>query len=200
MAYLYSILEKTANNVLAPIKVVKDKLYDTILGENNGDELNNMERIYPKNILEEYTVSFGDPQEVYPRLFLGSAYNAASYETLVKYNIKYIINVTTEISNYYPSLFTYYNIKIRDNNTDSILHHLNDSYDVISNFLNMRNGNVLVHCYMGASRSATIVANFISKKTQTNIYIVLNNLKKKRSIVNPTTKFTSELNNSNQQF
>jgi len=198
MTYLYSFLERTTNNVFAPMRVAKDKIYDAVLGDYNRNEFNTMERMYPKNTMEEYTVSFGDPHEVYPRLYLGSAYNAASYETLTKYNIKYIINVTTEISNYYPSLFTYYNIKIRDNNTDSISHHLSDSYDVIANYLSMNDGNVFVHCYMGASRSATIVANYISQKTQTDIHIVLKNLKEKRSIINPTTKFASELNRSNE--
>jgi hypothetical protein len=194
MAYIYSILEKTTNATLAPMRVMKDKIYDAVLGKYNQRELNTMERLYPKNIVDEYTVCFGDPHEVYPRLFLGSAYNAASYETLVKYNIKYIINVTVEISNYYPLLFTYHQISIRDNNTDSIQHHFNDSYEVINNFLEANNGNVLVHCYMGASRSATIVANYISKKTKRDIGIILNELKQQRPIVNPTIKFVSELN------
>lgn len=198
MTYLYSFLEKTTNNILAPLKVAKDKIYDAVLGDYNKNEFNAMERMYPKSTFEEYTVSLGDPHEVYPRLYLGSAYNAASYETLKKYKIKYIINVTAEISNYYPSSFTYYNIKIRDNNTDSISNYLDDSYDVIANFLNMNDGNVLVHCYMGASRSATIVANYISRKTTTDIYIVLKNLKEVRSIINPTTKFASELSKTNE--
>ena len=40
----------------------------------------------------------------------GSAYNAASYYDLKEKNIKMILNVTSEISEYYPDDFEYHNI------------------------------------------------------------------------------------------
>lgn len=196
MAYILSLISNTANTTLAPIRVIKDKLYDTFLGEHNNNDLCAMERLHPKNsFTDEYSMYLSDPHEIHPGLFLGSAHNAASYVTLLKYNIKYIINVTAEISDYYPSSFTYYRISIRDNNTDSIKDYFEESFDVISYYLNKNDGNVLIHCYMGASRSATIAANYISKTTNIDINIVLADMKKIRPTINPTIKFVRDLNN-----
>lgn len=158
-----------------------------------------------KNIFEEYIHFCSGPTKVYPInennknnkhtpcIYLGSAYNAACYYTLKEYNIKYIINVTEEISNYYEKSITYYRIAIRDDNCQSIKPFLQESYDTIKRFLAEKKGNILVHCYMGKSRSATVVANFISTETGENVTVVLNNLMAVRPIVNPTEKFASDL-------
>ena len=46
-------------------------------------------------------------------------------------NIKVIINVTTEISEYYPDEFIYLRYKLYDNNKHSIKHYLEQSYEDI---------------------------------------------------------------------
>lgn len=161
----------------------------------------------PKNIFEDYVYFCSNPTKVYSIknnkhsdtvknvccIYLGSAYNAACYYTLKEYNIKYIINVTEEISNYYENNITYHRIPIRDDNCQSIKPYLQESYEIIKKFLAEEKGNILIHCYMGKSRSATVVANFISKETGNNVTEVLNNLMLIRPIVNPTEKFASDL-------
>jgi protein-tyrosine phosphatase len=112
-------------------------------------------------------------------------------------NIKYIVNVSAEISNYYPDHFTYYQIPIRDNNAESIRPHFQESFEKIDSFLEKNDGNVFVHCFMGASRSATIVANYISRKTNDDITTILVNLKKQRPVVNLTNQFVSDLRAEN---
>ena len=61
-------------------------------------------------------------------LYIGSALNAASYYDLIKLNIKIIVNVTKEISEYYPDDFIYLNYDIYDNNDDSITKYLEEAY------------------------------------------------------------------------
>jgi len=113
-------------------------------------------------------------------------------------NIKYIINVSHELSNHFESYcdFTYYNIRIKDNGLDSLLPFLDDSYDAIEKFLENNDGNILVHCYMGSSRSASVIANYIAKKEGKSIEDVINELKKIRTSINPSVNFVSELSMS----
>ena len=193
MSLLYSILERTTNAFMAPLRVLKDKTYDAITYDQSEKNKNAIERMYPKDKLCEYITFFSNPSEVYPKIFLGSAYNAASYQTLIDHNIKYIINVTSEITNYYEDRFTYYQIPMRDNNIDSIMEHLEDSFLKIEEFLKNNDGNILVHCFMGASRSATIVAYFIAKKNGSDILTTISDMKKIRPNINLTNKFFDDL-------
>jgi hypothetical protein len=220
MAYIYSVLARSLNNITAPIKVSCDKVYDFVTynsdaqtyqpGEQKDGLTINLDgsdivtksrkinRMNPKKLMiEDYFYFFCEPTEMYPRLFLGSAYNASCYYTLKKNNIKYIINVSCEISNYYPNEIKYYRISIRDNNSESIKTYFQNSRKIIDNFLKLNDGNILVHCYMGASRSATIVADFISYKTKKDITEVLKTMTEKRPIINLTEKFTRDLIDDN---
>lgn len=188
---IFSTIERTTNTILAPVKVIKDKVYDVLTCDDKKTK--DIQRMYPKSTITEYISFVSNPTEVYPRLFLGSACNAASFHTLVDLKIKYIINVSVEISNYYPKYFTYYQIPIRDDNTESIRQYFTSSAEKIDSFLSNNDGNILIHCYMGASRSATIMANYISIKTNDDITTILDNLKQQRPVVNLTQQFVSDL-------
>ena len=192
--YLASFLTWAKDTVSAPYRVIVDKAYD---GYYNGiSDDNQIQRVFPKSTTTESLLSyFSHPTEIYKRIYLGSAINAASEETLKQLNIKFIVNVTEEISNYHPNSFTYYNIKIRDDNKQSIKKHFLESFNKIEEFLNNNpDGNILVHCFKGASRSATIVINYVSKKEGIDVTQVLSDIKKKRPIVNITSKYLEDLN------
>ena len=199
MANVLLLLQKTADVFLASSRVLKDKTYELLektydsVFTNNDNVRHEIQRIYPKNIMVEYATFFNDPHEVYPKIYLGSAFNAASYTTLIKYNIKYIINVTSEISNFFDGYFTYYQIPIKDNNTDSIKKYFKECSEKIDEFIKNADGNIFIHCYMGASRSATIVANYISEKTGRDTEFIIQELKELRPNVNLTQQFLSDL-------
>jgi hypothetical protein len=192
---------------MAPILIAVDKSYDLLINSNDikkskinvdGDDyqlIKKMERLNPQlNIIHSYFYFLSEPTKIYDRVYLGSAYNASCWYTLEKLNIKYIINVTSEISNYYQSQgIEYYRIPIKDNNNESMIEYFDISYQNINNFLENNNGNVLIHCYMGASRSATIAAMFLSKKTNVDITEIIENLKIQRPLVNPTQQFIKDL-------
>lgn len=192
MNYIYGLIE-LPNALIAPIRVISDKIYDYTFINSTIENEKEMERLYQKNILLDTITPFITPTEVYPRIYLGSAVKAASYYTMKSLGIKYIINVSVEMSNYYPDYFTYYQIPIRDNNNESIKKYLNESYNKINEFLDKNDGNIFVHCHMGASRSVTIVTNFICKKTDRNMYEVFNEIKQMRPNINPTIMFVNDL-------
>lgn len=213
MTQIYSLAERLVNNMTAPLKVILDKSVDAITYQQDTNiekletinpdgidkpEFKKMERYHPPtNMFFSYVHFLSDPTKVHDKIYLGSAYNASCWYTLKKYNIKYVVNVTVEISNYYESSgITYYRIPIRDDNNESIQNYFNESYGKIEEFLNNNDGidgNILVHCYMGASRSATIVAGYIAKKENKDVSEVIEYLTKIRPIVNPTQQFVKDL-------
>jgi len=194
-----STLEKITNGILAPLRIIKDKSADALKAITSSNK-SNIERLFPKkNLLghlSDHLVFFSEPTLVYPNLYLGSVYNAVLWQTLVNNNIKYIINVSNEITNWYPDHIEYYQIPIKDNNNESMQPYFDESFNKIEEFLSKGDGNVLVHCYFGASRSATIIIEYLRRKTGKPVDEIIQELKAMRSVINPTHQFVQDLNDS----
>ncbi len=176
--------------------VLKIELYE--------DESESM-RIYPaSSVYNEYLTFWSEPTHVVDNIYLGSAFNAASYNLLTKLNIKVIINATTEISNYYEKLndFTYLRYKLYDNNKNRIRQYLEKSFNDIQSHQQNTKGNILIHCFMGASRSASIVLYYLmrTQKHEDNSPYTFDDavayLRNKRLTVNPTFRLTKDLASS----
>ena len=206
------LLSRVVNNVLAPVKIAGDRacdLVDRYYNEESKENKKNMKRFYTsKNVVYDYIHFLSYPHKIFPHeqhtelcgiknpsIYLGSSYNAACIYTLRDLGIKYVVNVTVEISNYYEDEITYLNISIRDNNNESIIEHLDDSFDKIDKFVEANDGNILIHCYMGASRSATIAANYIKRKTNMDLADIINDLTTTRPVVNPSDQLIFDLLN-----
>lgn len=88
-----------------------------------------------------------EPSKILDYLYLGSEWNASNFEELkgkgfvwiksLIFKIFYllsllrvqkILNVTSEIDNYFPGYFDYYNIRVEDDEATDMLRHLNDTY------------------------------------------------------------------------
>lgn len=176
--------------ISATSKVIYDKYNDFKENESFNKQINREKENV--NLLTQYYYFFSDPIHIIDNIYLGSAFNAACYYKLKEsYNIKIIINVTKEISNYYPDDFTYKNYCLLDLNEDSIKDYLDDAYEFIEK---NKNNNILIHCYMGASRSASILTYYIMKKYNVNYDVALSFIEEKRKIVNINSKFAQELN------
>ena len=198
------------NSSIAPIKVIKDKTYEIvaryilsyIFGNNKEENLPEVNRFYSRISTYNQLISFFEPPtHIIDNIYLGNAYNAAYYYGLKKNNIKMIINVTQEISQYYPDYFTYHQYELYDNNHDNIKEYLDGAYNNIKSFQTNNHGNILIHCFMGASRSASVVLYYLTKdkiNEETNKLFTLDEalifLKSKRPIVNPTNKLLADLN------
>jgi protein-tyrosine phosphatase len=164
-------------------------------GEAKGDK-----RILPPvGYYEEYSVFFSQPTHIIDNLYLGSAFNAAAYQTLRDLDIKVVINVSKEITNYYDGEYIYHRYNLYDNNKHSIVKHLKQAYNDILYHQKNTSGNILVHCYMGASRSASVIIYYLMKHKKHdngNLYTFDDALKyihDKRSIINPTFRLIKDL-------
>jgi len=195
------------NYITSGFKVFIDRSSDFIqyymLKDNDLDESNNLniqpsykKRIFtPKSKLEQIQIFFSEPTHIIDNIYLGSAFNASHYDTLKKLNIGLIINMTNEISNYYQSEILYKKYGLYDDNKHSIHDYLDLTLNDILHFQReYHNKNILVHCFMGASRSASIVSYYLYKKHKYTINDAIIFLKNKREVVNLTILFYNELN------
>ena len=195
------------NYITSGLKVFIDRSSDFIqyymLNDNDLDETNNLniqpsykKRIFtPKSKLEQIQIFFSEPTHIIDNIYLGSAFNASHYDTLKKLNIGLIINMTNEISNYYESEIIYKKYGLYDDNKHSIHDYLDLTLNDILNFQReYPDKNILVHCFMGASRSASIVSYYLYKKHKYTINDAIIFLKNKREVVNLTILFYNELN------
>jgi protein-tyrosine phosphatase len=148
------------------------------------------------------------PTNIIDNIYLGNGYNASNYSVIRDYNIKYIVNVTKEIPNYYEyniilnnnnSLCTYnldikyFTIPINDNSENHILLYLNNVLEFIEEAQSNNDGNILIHCYMGSSRSASITLAYLIYKYNFSLNKGLKYLKKKRDIININTNFIKDI-------
>ena len=125
-------------------------------------------------------------------IYLGNAVDAANYTWLHENEIDCVVNATKEISNYYPDYFTYLRIPVDDTNDEDLTNHFDDFLE----FVRANQGKrILVHCYMGSSRSASLVLVYLCKMKGMSVSDALNLLTEKRDIVNPNTSFVEQIYN-----
>jgi len=163
--------------------------------QNTQDNKNIKKRIFtPKSKIEQIQTFFSEPTYIIDNIFLGSAFNASNYNSLKQNNIGLIINMTNEISNYYVNEIIYKKYGLYDNNKEPIIHYLEKTFEDIIEFQKKYpNKNILIHCFMGASRSASILTYYIHKKYNLNIDDSIIFIKNKREIINLTTLFYNQL-------
>uniref|UniRef100_T1JBI6 Dual specificity protein phosphatase n=1 Tax=Strigamia maritima TaxID=126957 RepID=T1JBI6_STRMM len=110
-----------------------------------------------------------DCDEVYPGIFIGDGMTATTKEYLKSIGITHVINtaqghkiaqVDTNEHYYSTSGIKFLGLRLMDTPGTNISVHFDECADFIDEALN-KGGNVFVHCYMGISRSATIVLAYL---------------------------------------
>ncbi len=171
-----------------------EKFIDVTKYEN---ETINTGRIFKKiGFFEKYKKFLEPPSHIIDNIYIGSAFNAAHYATLKELNIKVIINVSYELSKYHqkykPTDFIYHQYTIHDDNKYSISKKKFDEiYKTITKY--DKNVNILLHCYMGASRSVIAVAYYLAEHEGYSADKAIDFIKEKRSIANPTHRLFKDL-------
>ncbi|OTF73696.1 Slingshot dual specificity phosphatase-like protein, partial [Euroglyphus maynei] len=106
--------------------------------------------------------------------------------------VQKILNVTSEIDNYFPGYFDYYNIRVEDDEATDMLRHLNDTYYYIRKAKD-EGVKVLVHCKKGISRSASVVVAYIMKEKCYDLDEALRYVRTHRSTIRPNPAFLQQL-------
>lgn len=128
--------------------------------------------------------------KIYDRLYLGNLKDSLNYEMLEKNRIKYILSVTN-------------NGKVRFLDKDYMITHVDDRpgerlIDLFPTLLAyideaMTNGNILVHCDMGISRSASVIIAWLMTRKGMSLCDAYSYVKSKRSIIQPNPGFIKQL-------
>ncbi|KAM5247231.1 protein phosphatase Slingshot homolog 3 isoform 2-T2 [Ctenodactylus gundi] len=129
---------------------------------------------------------------IFPHLYLGSEWNAANLEELQRNRVSHILNMAREIDNFYPERFTYYNVRVWDEESAELLPHWKETHRFIE-AARVQGTRVLVHCKMGVSRSAATVMAYAMKQYGWNLEQALLHVQEFRPIVRPNPGFLSQL-------
>ncbi|KAJ7272427.1 protein-tyrosine phosphatase-like protein [Mycena rebaudengoi] len=127
-------------------------------------------------------------------LYLGSLAAVLEYSVLREHRITHVIQVLEEpwTPPVEESGFVCYRIAIEDIASASISPHLTDACDYIRKALLM-DGNVLVHCHQGVSRSASIVIAYLIRERHMSYDAAFDLVKTKRCCVRPNPGFVQAL-------
>lgn len=187
-------------NCCSLLRIIPRKGIEYIRNYITGDNIYKTHRLINTSnsvkIYNHISNVFLEPTKIIDNIYLGNAYNASNYSVIRDYNIKYIINATRELPNFYE----YYDIKylrvpVADNSENHISDFIQESVDFIDNAILKNDGNILIHCYMGSSRSASIVTAYLIHKYKYNVHDAICFIKNKRDIVNINLNFIDDINN-----
>jgi len=168
-------------------------LYDKLVGVYYYGTGHQVERVFGSNPSSMHLSNMMRPlDQIEDNLFLGNAFDAADYQTLQDLSISTVVNATKEIRNYFEDEdeMEYLKIDILDNGEATIQPFFKDFLDFINEHPDQR---ILIHCYMGSSRSATLVLLYLVIKRGMSVDEGLDYLKQKRDVVNINTVFLDEL-------
>ncbi len=184
-------------------RMLKDKvfyIYSEYFLNEETDIIDNVERLEVietnEGFYNVFKNLFIEPTKIVDNIYLGNAYNASNFNQLDEFNITTIINVTNEIPNYFEELeeFSYLKIPIDDTNSNTLLSFFEKANEYIKNNQQEKTKtNILIHCYMGSSRSATVILAYLVKKYNFSLQQALELVKEKRPVVNINTKFWNDL-------
>lgn len=129
-------------------------------------------------------------------LWLGNRYASVDKDFIIKNNIKLIINCSKNLP-FVDLNVKKYRLPIHDNlsleTNNVILAKINQVNQLINEHLNGNKG-VLIHCYAGAQRAATVSSCYLIDKYNFNVKDVIKYVKKKRPIAfTPRANYYSTL-------
>eukprot|EP00298_Acanthocystis_sp_HF-20_P005156 c15415_g1_i1.p1 GENE.c15415_g1_i1~~c15415_g1_i1.p1 ORF type:complete len:710 (+),score=295.18 c15415_g1_i1:38-2167(+) len=130
------------------------------------------------------------------KFYLASNVVAQDKNLLLKTGITHIVNTAGVICpNHFQNenLFTYMTLYLADGPHEDISSVFYDCFDFIKKALENPNNKVLVHCFQGVSRSATIVFAYLMLQYSWGYEKIYTHVREKRPIVEPNTGFMIQL-------
>lgn len=132
--------------------------------------------------------------EICDRLWLAGANTAEDKKVLQSLSITHIVNVTYH-GQRIPRIhgnFGYMHIRVRDVVTDRLTFAFESSSNFIEEALR-QGGSVLVHCFMGKSRSSIVILAYLMSKRGMTLRKAFEHVKSRRSIIKSNATFGAEL-------
>eukprot|EP00996_Jenningsia_fusiforme_P002160 NODE_299_length_2496_cov_17.656314_g276_i0.p1 GENE.NODE_299_length_2496_cov_17.656314_g276_i0~~NODE_299_length_2496_cov_17.656314_g276_i0.p1 ORF type:complete len:629 (+),score=75.06 NODE_299_length_2496_cov_17.656314_g276_i0:119-2005(+) len=143
------------------------------------------------------TQTLARPAELVSFLFLGDANHASNVELLLESGISVIVNcapaMTSTTARSYPPSFEYHAVNARDDSTYQILENDFANVQRILDSARYSGKRVLVHCYAGINRSATLCIAYLMVSLGWPLLSVVQHVYDLRSIILTNRAFMAEL-------
>lgn len=129
------------------------------------------------------------PNYISHNIYLGGARTAENLATLKELNITRVLVIGTGLTCHFPDDIHYYHIAIEDQDDQNIFQFFLPAIE----FIDKASDNVLVHCYAGVSRSASLVIAYLMYKNHISLSEAIKLVKSKRSCISPNFGFMLQL-------
>lgn len=123
-------------------------------------------RLY--NVMLDSALLLHPAAQLVDGLWIGNACNAANHSFLRREGITGIINVTPEVPNFYERDIAYCNIVVRDDMDDDMEVRVYEETAIFIEQHIQKGGQVLVHCFVGRSRSVAICCYYMMTRLRFN--------------------------------
>ncbi|KAJ4968920.1 hypothetical protein NE237_015621 [Protea cynaroides] len=137
------------------------------------------------------------PCKIEEGLFLGSVGAASNKNALKSLNITHILTVANLSAldwSTHPNDFIYKTINVADREDTDIAQYFDECLDFIDEAKGL-GGGVLVHCFVGRSRSVTVVVAYLMKKYHMSLSQAMEHVRSKRPQAAPNSGFMLQLQN-----
>lgn len=125
-------------------------------------------------------------------LYLGSVGAAYNLQVLKNLQISCILTVCECLPPKFPNDFEYKVISVTDEPSTRLNNYFQEATDFIKKAIE-EGKNVLVHCFAGVSRSATIVIAYLMRFHKMEYNTALSHVKSRRPWINPNYGFQGQL-------
>ena len=182
-------------NMYCMSQVLLDK-GNSYMSQNELEDYQKTERVFgpnSKGISCMYDLTH-KPDFILEKMVLGNAYNARNFYELEKHNIGLVVNCSKDIPNYFEDSLQYIRVSVEDKLDQDIYTFLDKTINIMDEYLtNNPEKNIFVHCFMGSSRSATVIIAYLIKFRKYTRRDALLFLKQKRHLVNINVDFFKQL-------
>ncbi|KAK3042503.1 hypothetical protein RJ639_000227 [Escallonia herrerae] len=155
-----------------------------------------LEHILERIALISDAANMEKPSLISGSLFIGGAQAARSVYTLQHEGVTHILclcsNEIGQSDSQYPDQFKYKNFSICDNEDTNISDIFEEAHDYIDDIEHI-GGKVLVHCFEGRSRSATLVLAYLMLRKNFTLLEAWNTLKRVHRRAQPNDGFAKIL-------
>lgn len=125
-------------------------------------------------------------------VFISDSNGASNISFLLQNNITHILICAIELHPQHPNNFTYKHCPIIDSPLFNIKRFFKECIIFIEEVI-QQNGNILIHCKLGRSRSVTIVLSYLIKSHKLSLQASLNILQKCHPLASPNEGFLIQL-------
>ena len=145
-----------------------------------------------------------DASEILPHLVIGNFPSSKDEEFIVRKNVKYILNLTGELSEGQIEGVEYKSVMIEDEEEEELEPHLEECCKFINKAKSSKDKKqtpvVLVHSYYGISRTSAIVLAYLMKEKQWTLRQAYDHLKERHPSANPNDGFVLQLLRYDQEL